>query len=256
MIRKQVIGATGGALIVLLTGLFGVSAQQRVPDLKDKQITIQMTNRPVVIVFARLIYKYDIAIGFEESILDGDHDHYFFETNIPPDDFKAQYSGDKEFLTDRGNFSEDLITLNFKDARLEDVMNSVVKQMRNYDWEIKDDVVNIFPVRGRDPRFKKLMDLRIREFAVGKQTEVSVIQPLLFRLPEFKKFLEENNLHVDFERYAPVFDNRPLPADMKFGDLTFKELLNAITKSKRGGWILQKKKQNKIEGKELIDILI
>lgn len=246
-------------VFVVATGILSVRGQQRDVELKDKRITIQMTNKSIFTIFGRLIYKYDIAIGFEESTLDKDHDDYHFETNIPYDEWKPHYVTDKEVISGLPDIKNHLITVNYKDARLEDVLNDIIKQMKNYDWKINNDVVNIFPIKGRDPRFEKLLGLRIREFVVWKGAEVGIIQPLIvLELPEFKAFLAENNLYAESDRTAPWFIKRPLPVGMKFSDLTFKELLNEITKSKRGGWILKTNKLKKPENKdkEVIDILI
>jgi hypothetical protein len=258
MSKKQIVIILSFVFVLVAESL-SVCGQGKGNELKDKKVTIQMANKPLYTVFGRLIYKYDIAIGFEESTLDKDHDHYHFETNVPTDEWKPDYLADKEVISGSPKFDKHLITVNYKDGRLEDVINAIVKQMQNYDWEINNDVVNIFPIRGRDPRFEKLLKLRIREFVVRSDAEVGIIQPLIvLGLPEFRSFLADNNLYAESDRTAPAFIERPLPAGMKFSDLTFRELLNEITKSKRGGWILKTNKLKKPENKdkEFIDILI
>lgn len=244
-------------VIILTMSMLGVLGQDSKVALKDKRITIQMDQKPLYTVFWRLIQKYDVPIGFEESILDRDHRHYYFETNVALDQFKVDSSSDKEFLPPMPKFSDHLITVNFKDARLEDVIDAIVKQMQNYDWEINDDVVNIYPIRGRDERLKKLLDQKVRVFGVGMGDTVGSIQgQLMLFLPEFKEFLKKNKLEARTDRPGSSFEDRILPDVMAFTDMTFKELLNAITKSKRGGWILQIKNQKDNPGKEFVEILI
>src|SRR3954447_6941564 len=75
-----------GCLFIMGTALIGVCGQERQVSLKDKRVSIQMDKKPLFDVFMRLIYVYDIAIGFEQSILDSEHDDYHFETNIPYDE--------------------------------------------------------------------------------------------------------------------------------------------------------------------------
>ncbi|MGQ0541663.1 MAG: hypothetical protein ACT4O9_07425 [Blastocatellia bacterium] len=136
-------------------------------------------------------------------------------------------------------------------------MNSIVKQMQNYSWEINDDVVIIFPIRGRDKRLERLLDVKVPSFAVGMGADVGSIQAeLMLFLPEFEKFLAENNLDCRTDRPGSSFNSRILPDSMGFTDLTFKQLLNAIKKSKRGGWILQIKTLKDKPGKEFVEILI
>ena len=258
MSKKQVVVFIS-FVFVLASGVVSVRGQEKKAELKDQRVTVQMAQKPLFDVFMRLIYDYDVAIGFEESVLDSEHNDYHFETNIPYDEpITLMPDGRRRITTGaRPNIKNHLITVDFRNARLEDVMDDIVKQMKNYDWEITNDVVNVFPIRGRDTRFVKLLDLRIREFIVSKDASVGLIQPqIILFLPEFKVFLAANDLHADAVKTAPWYDDRPLPVGMKFSDLTFKELLNAITKSKRGGWILRKGKPNKIKDKELIDILI
>jgi len=248
-----------GCLFVVATGLIGVCGQERQVSLKDKRISIQMDKKPLFDVFMRLIYEYDVAIGFEQSVLDSEHNDYHFETNIPYDEpITLMPNGSRRVTTGaRPIIDNHLITVYFNDARLEDVMNAIVRQMRNYDWVIEDDVVNIFPVRGRDPVLVKLLDLKIREFVFPKDGKVGLIQPVIvIDMPEFKTFLEQHNLYAEAVKTAPWFNDRPLPAGMKFVNISFRELLNSITKSKRGGWILKSDQPKTAQDKKVIDILI
>ena len=216
-----------------------------------------MTQKPLYTVFYRLIQKYDVPIGLEESILDRKHRHYEFEPNIALERFRKEAQSDKEVLPPVSEFKENLITVNFKDAKLKDVMDSIVKQMKNYDWEIRDDVINIFPNQGRDPRLQKLLKVKIPIFYVGMGANVGTIQAqLMLFLPEFNTFLKENNLEGNTSGNFSSFENRILPDGMVFKNMTFKELLNAITKSKRGGWMLKIKRLNSEPEKEFVEILI
>jgi hypothetical protein len=269
MNKKQVVFFASVA-VVLIIGLLRVNGQEKRDSLREKRITIQMTNERVFDVFLRLMYVYDIPIGFEESVLDKDHSDYFFQTLMPPEGKKKDFSDEPQrmsgsspssrwMIKDKGH----LISLDFRDARLDDVLDEIVKQMQNYDWTINDDVVNIFPIKGRDPKFEKLLDLKIRGFGMSKGEQFSTIQPtIVINLPEFKTFLAENKLHSESDRYIPSYADLPLPMELRFTDLTFKELLNGITKLKRGGWILRtdKHKGKPVEpgneGKQIIEILI
>jgi hypothetical protein len=243
--------------IVLSIGLLKANGQEKKCDLKEKRITIQMANRPLHDAFIRLMYVYDVPIGFEESTLDKDHDDYFFQTQVPPDDEKKVFVNEPQRRWDL-TIKDHLISLDFKDARLEDVLDEIVKQMPNYDWIINVDVVNIFPIKGRDPKFEKLLAIKIRGFGVSKGEEVGMIQPMIvFHLPEFKAFLAENKLRAE-SNLTMMFIVRPIPMELRFSNLSFKELLNGITRLKRGGWILRtdKRKTAVNKGKEVIEILI
>lgn len=248
-------------ICVIGIGILNVAGQQKTVDLMDRKVTLHMTNKPLFDVLKRLIYDYDVAIGFEESLLDKGHNDYHFEVNIPYDEVNIPRSdGSKRLLSGFRPYIENhLISVNYENAELKEVFNDIVKQMKNYDWEINEGVVNIYPINGRSPKFEKLLDLRIREFVVSKGAEVGIIQPLIvLQSLEFRTFLAENKLYAESDRLAPWYIERPLPSELRFSNLTLKELLNAITKNKRGGWILRtdKNKKHENKGKEFIEILI
>ena len=255
-------------LIIFLAGTIYAFGQENGLNLKDKRITIKMDKQPLGKVFEHLIVNYDVPIGFEESVLDRNHNDYEFETNLPYQNKKNVISADgsiqisitteREFIVKQNWFSIDV-----ENGSLKDVLNIIVGQMKNYKWEINDGVVNIFPSLGRDEKFEKLLELKINNFNLeladrplpnGKP--IFLIRTKIFELPEITKFLEENNLR--FGRYRESVDNlrRKLKNEVNFSNLTFRQLLNKTTKIKRGGWIL---KENDLYGskeKEYIEINI
>lgn len=256
MLMKNFLITISSFFLLSLGGLSGLAQNSKV-SVRETRVTIQVTKKPLYTVFYRLIQKYDIAIGLEESSLDRGHRHYYFETNKALEKFRATLSSDKEFLGPYPISTEHLITLDFKEGRLDEVMDAIVKQMGNYDWEINDEVVNIYPFQGRDERLKKLLDLKVRGFVVGEGADVGSIQgQLMLGLPEFQKFLAENRLESRTDRPGSSFLDRTIPDGMGFQNMTFKHLLNAITKSKRGGWILQIKNSTASPGTEYVEILI
>lgn len=240
-------------LVILLIGggLASFSIGQETP-LKDRRLSISMQNQPVGIVFRYLIGNYDIPIGFEESSLDTEHGDYNFETNHPFAAVEKRYSADgKSSVTLRGittfEPAERRLTLNFDEAKLGVVLNAIVEQMKYYQWEINDGVVNISPKEGRDELFKTLLSTNIETFAVGRDQSVRDITTGIIALPEIKKFLTDHHLYFDGKRGGSKRDtkaqyDRPLPLEISFSNLTFRELLNRATLIKRGGWIVRRKR--------------
>ena len=113
--------------------------------------------------------------------------------------------------------------------------------MKNYSWRVDNDVINIFPRKGREPKFAKLMDMKISHFQAPKDMEVGYLEAIIvLHLPEFKTFVAENGFYTEAWQNASWNLDRRLPEEMSFSGLTFRELLNAITKAKRGGWILKR----------------
>jgi hypothetical protein len=247
-----------------LVGTFSVFGQEKETDLKDKRITIKMEQQPLGVVFKYLMENYDIPIGFEESILDRDHSDYDFHTNLPgvPKHRMQNADGSIKFTTTANRvFKAELhpISVNAENERLEKVFNQIVEQMENYKWEINDGVVNIFPIKGRDERFEKLLGIKIQRFTFEKGKTVEDITTNIQLLPEFLRFLKENKLRFTGFRQGTNFVlkaqyGRTINVGMDFSNLTFRGLLNKITKIKRGGWVLKWKWIAKTTGAEHIDI--
>lgn len=250
------------ASIVLTIGIKVIDAQQLKPDLAKKRITIQIKNKPIHDTFVTLMNVYDIPIGFEESTLDKDHGDYFFQPIMPPHNRKNDLVSEQIIMGSVLRAKDHLISIDFKDAQLEQVLDEIVRQMKNYDWVIDDGVVNIFPIKGRNPVYEKLLDMKVQSFFMSKNEQYKSIQPMIvFYLPEFKLFLAENKLHAESDRYLPSYSNLTLPEELRFTNVTFRQLLNGITKLKQGGWILHNDKFNKPlcpenKDKEVIEILI
>lgn len=251
-------------IMIYLVGTFSVFGQEKQIDLKDKRITIKMEKQPLGLVFRYLMENYDIPIGFEESILDRNHIDYDFETNLPAIATHKQQNADgsiKMTTTSEAAFKAKLhlITLDFENGKLKDVFNQIIKQMENYKWEINDGVINILPITGRDERFEKLLGLHIERFIFEKGKTVEDITTKIILLPEFRSFMKQTNFDfhgirtgVDFVIKAQY--GRTIDEGMDFSNLTFRELLNKITKVKKGGWILKWRYISRTTGKELIDI--
>jgi hypothetical protein len=146
-----------------------------------------------------------------------------------------------------------------ENKRLKEVFDAIVRQMEYYDWEINKDVVNIFPKKGRDQRLKKLLETNISSFKFEQGETIWQITKKIKELPEIGRFLNENNFYFSGERSGLVSIletqyGKKIDVEMNFSNITFKELLNKITKIKRGGWIIKNHGFSKTVRKEYIDI--
>lgn len=245
--NKRIVLAFGFALIFLLQGAVTIAPAQS-NDLKGKLVTIHKDKKCFGEIFAYLMIEYDIAFGFEESSLDEGTVDFALVPNIPWSD--TRFSG---YMFGGGKL---LFTINVDNGRLDDVLNQIIKQAPNYKWEINDDVVNIVPVNGRDKRYKELLATRISKFSFRKGRPIAFIRNTLIELPEFINTLKATNLNVSKRRSDSNFIDRPMPVEMNFSDLTLRELLNRITKTKRGGWVLKESDVVGNKEKEFVDIQI
>lgn len=248
---------------IMLLGVLSVLGQESTVSINEKPITVQMKKQPLGLIFRYLIENYDIPIGFEESLLDRDHNEYNFETNLPAVVETTVQSIDGRIEITYQNQLKFVsvghpITVDVKNGKLEDVFNQIVGQMNNYKWEINDGVINIFPAQGRFERFERLLETKISRYTVKKGKVVKDITANIKELPEFISFLKENNLIFFGSRNGPLLRinaqyGRLLSTDMDFSNITFRELLNKITKTKKGGWILRWIRVRNT-GREIIDI--
>ncbi len=235
--------------IFFLIGVSSVSGQKKEISLQEQKITIQMEKQPLGEVFKYLMENYDIPIGFEESILDREHSEYSFQTNLPSVGREKRRSLDGKIDFDievEQDFTAEKnpITLDIKNGKLSDVLDQIVNQMANYKWEIHDGVVNIFPIRGRDKRFEELLETKIEIFNLAAGKTVNDITFRILIMKEFKGWLSRNKLRFNPARTGSsiLIDaqyGRTVETEMKFSGLSFRDLLNKITKTKKGGWILK-----------------
>lgn len=252
--------------LVLIATSVAHSQITRSEELRDVRVTMKMDRESFGKVMWDLMTTYDIAIGFEESVLDRDHSDYDFQARLPakPETIQrrmkaqeANHNAEVSVVVERYfPVKQNWISINAQNTRLEDVLDSIVSQMENYSWEINDGVVNIFPVRGRDTRYEALLNLNIKRFRVFKGNSSSMIRSRIRELPEFKEFLAERGIHSSAATPGEGFGNVPLSDEFEFSNVSFRDLLNKITVLKRGGWVLRYKGDPAKEGKEYIEILI
>ncbi|MEW6362163.1 MAG: hypothetical protein AB1477_08630 [Acidobacteriota bacterium] len=249
-------------LMIYLIGIVSVFGQNKEVDLKDKRITIKTEKVHFGTVLGYLMEVYEIPIGFEQSILDRNTAEFRFSSNSPGISYYSIENDDGVLKIPANSRSKPPlhpVTLNAENERLENVLNIIVKQVENYRWEINDGVVNIYPLKGRDDKFERLLDLKISKFVLEKGKPIWEITTKIKLLPEFVAFTEKNNLRFSGGRSGPdvalqKMYGKKVSESMDFSNLTFKELLNKITKVKKGGWILKWRFVSKKTGEEFIDI--
>ncbi len=222
---------------------------QRDDDLERQKITINMEGQPLGLILRYLMEQYQIPVGFEESILDRDISDYNFSTNLPS---KAE----GKVTTVDGTMEVDIeiapyfkaekhpITVKVVNGNVSDVFDQIVPQMKNYKWEISDGVVNIYPTSGRDKRFKQLLDTEIANFDLADGKTVQDISFQILKLREFGKWSGKNQLYFSPFRQGSVIlvdaqYGRKINSKIHLSSITFRKLLNEVTKIKGGGWSLR-----------------
>lgn len=232
--------------LLIIVPVHHIFAQSNSDGLAMKTITMNYRDVPIGYILEDLMVDYDVPIGFEESILDRDHDDYRYNLDLPSRTDvqslpKAQESRRNDYLRAKKRF-----TIVADREPLSRVLDELVVQMSHYKWEIRDGVVNIIPAVGRDERFKGFLDLRIKNFENLnnlKQESRSILSLAvnIIKLPEVGDYEKENHLFISdsADMSSGAMPYRDLASPATFRNLTLLELLNRLTVLKRGGWALR-----------------
>jgi hypothetical protein len=215
-------------------------------------------------VVSYLVNTYNIPIGFEESSLDRGHEDYRFATLYPDQASKTvrRSDGTVEMSIDmRADYVAKVhkFDLRFHETKLSDVIDSLVGQMKYYDWQINDDVVNIFPIEGRDKRFEGMLKVHIRELSLPPTFRNGRIKWAILRLPSLLEFCNENSLRPRLIRDSgPSAEavNKSLGTQLNLSDVTLRQALNKIARNKGGAWILRIHRGRSPSGDEYFDLEI
>jgi hypothetical protein len=163
--------------------------------LQNVKIEAQSIER----LFTKLSLSYDIPIGLEVA------------TN---DDELATYS------------------IDFKEGNLSDLLNQIIRDNSQYDWEIKDGVVNVFPKAGhRVLFFRELLETKISHFSIKEKTNCWLFVENLIATPEVKNILEINSINYSKRSftgfYIPQLGENFV---MNVSDSSLKSILNKVIK--------------------------
>jgi hypothetical protein len=251
--------------VLFVIGIKDISAQLRFVDMliktetvfnhqtedeiRNKRITLHQTEQPLAYIFERLSYFYDVKIGFEKSMNDDDHDDYMFEIYRMTFTWNPRKSEERCCGYVKYSSGQHPITVNVENARLEDVMNDIVGQMKNYNWEINEGIINIYPKKGRNPVYENLLKLKIKDFKFESGRKIVLIWDDIEKLPEIQEYLAENGLKLSKGGVVSNSHAKTLDKEISFSDLSLKELLNKLAQINGCGWILQKEKKYKSKEK-------
>lgn len=218
--KPLVTSAFAVMLVILISAPFGYCQEAAI---KDRRISIAMENVGFGDVIGYLSSKYGLSFGVEMAPADYESNDLQFDV----------YRGDFGVFGDkRTKFKLDL-----KDAQLSEVLDAVMAFKPDYRWEISNETINIYPIRGRDERLSRLMNLKIGSFDLGKNNLiVGKIVDRVVALSEVREFARSEDLGIPALHYGdatPLFDKME---DIHLSKLSFKELLNKLALAKKGGW--------------------
>ncbi|MEZ5307059.1 MAG: hypothetical protein R2684_07935 [Pyrinomonadaceae bacterium] len=211
-------------------------------EILKRKISIDVENESFEVVVRRLIQKEDLAFGLEVSSFDADRMEFF------PYPFMLKDASNNTIVDDEWlgyHFPErpykfiNRFTLKFRNTEVQTVIDELVKQMKNYDWELADGVINIVPVKGRDKRLSEFLDLQIgKGFSLQAGDPKTELEPaIMLNMPEVIQFAKSKRLSIlcSFVEECPKCSN-VFDEDLEVQPMRLRDMLNRITRQKRGAW--------------------
>lgn len=153
-----------------------------------------------------------------------------------------------EVAADDDLLKERKVSVRVRAGTVKDVLDAVATQCPDYTWELKDDVINVFPKRpNRDPLLENILAVRLKAFAIEKGTARIEFTKAVVSSHELSSLLEANGLNVEYE----IFSKHEIRAlgrgfSVNVSDVTVKSLLNQVIKrSETKYWLLNRYGENR-----------
>ena len=208
------------SLLPLQISVFGQSLET---DLINQKVEINLSKATLVEVLSTLAVEYRVAIGLEEA------------TDSRQKINKRMYVEDGKIKWKDG-------TINIKSGTLKEVLDSLVEQEPQYTWEVRDNVINVFPVQLRDEFLKKLLETKIEKFSPQKSMNKFEIRDMIVELPEVKALLKAEKVKA-LNRYYST--RRSIYADdeidLSISNTDVRGVLNKIARdSEHKIWFIER----------------
>ena len=189
---------------LVMSGANGVRVSgQKLADSKpaslDQVINIDLSDATLLLVLSTLAVDHRVPIGFEQAV------------------------------GSRDNPNE---KIDIQSGTLKSILDSLIAQEPRYKWELRDGVINVTPVVGRDEFLAQFLDTRIAQFVPPKgTTDKFKIRDAILALPEVRQLLEANGVTVrpyDYAYGRSIYSNDDVNLTMSNTDV--RGVLNHIAK--------------------------
>ena len=135
-----------------------------------------------------------------------------------------------EVAMNGGEFVE--LRMDLKKATLAEVLDRFVAEHPEYQWEISDGVVNVFPKEGRrDPLLQQILNKQIAKFSVKEKTATWDVGTTLLATPELKPLITSYALTTPGWSFSGFFiPNVGRTFKLDLSNTTVRAILNNIVK--------------------------
>jgi hypothetical protein len=203
MLLKYV-GVISVILLITVSNSYQTKGQSRDSARKNSLLATRLIKNVALEgqlwdLLGRLSLEYDIPLGLE----------------ISPD----------EQLSNR-------YRVELREGTVADLITQIINQNQRYDWLIENGVVNIFPRdKYRDAFLAELLAVRIRNFAVNKNSDCWALQNDLINTPAIKAAIAAHGMQSTSADFTGFYIPQLGPNfSLNVSDITLKALLNRIIK--------------------------
>ena len=173
---------------------------------------LDIRDRNIHLVLAKLAYKYRIPIGLEVA----KSDNFLKRSDIH---------------------------VRIKDGTMRDALDAIVKQRREYEWRQVGNVINVLPKNeNRDPIVRTILETKVEKFSVPRATSRFGLRQALSEQAELNDVVARAGVSFSIEAFTP-YDIQPLGRkfSLEAANLTVAEILDAIImKSDTKYWLIDR----------------
>lgn len=203
LIKKLVVQAVTALMLLTAASDRIAASARKLADSKpaslNQVIDIHLTNATLMLALSELAVEHRVPIGFE------------------------QVMGSRENPNEK---------IHVKRGTLKSILDSLVAQEPRYKWELRDGVINVTPVVGRDEFLALLLETKIAQFVPPKgTTDKFQLRDAILSLPEVKQLLQTKNVAVrpyDYAYGRSIYFNDDV--DLRISNTDVRAVLNHVAK--------------------------
>lgn len=208
---------------VLLLVQINVTGQSSETDLINQEIEVNLSKATLVEVLSTLAVHHRVPVGLEEAT-------------------DSRQRVDERMYVENGKikFKEGKITI--KSGSLKEILDSLIEQEPQYTWEVRDGVINIFPVQLRDEFLKKFLETKIEKFSPLTGWNKFQLRDAIVELPEVKTLLKAENVEA-LNRYyqirESIYEDKEI--ELSISNTDVRGILNKVARdSEYKIWVIER----------------
>jgi len=133
-----------------------------------------------------------------------------------------------------------------ENGTLREILDSLVKQEKEYSWEIRNGAINIYPAQARDGVLKSFLETRVTSFILGKGEGRVAISQRIKNLGSIRSFLDSRTLVLSISTLPDVLLDNTTGMHAEETDLrgVLNEIIKTRPESKR--WLIKRLENGEI----------